>query len=108
MTRFSSQISSHERLIEGDPHVEQAHSDRLGDMKTAAIPATPLPLRSKFRLAACLPDFIALLKLRVMTHSIFTSFVGTMIAPDHLDPLVASVAVGPIAAGAGAAGALNM
>ena len=77
-------------------------------MNTAAIPATPLPLRSKSRLAARLPAFVALTKPRVMTLAVFTSFVGMMIAPGHHDPVLACVAVLAIAAGAGAAGALNM
>jgi protoheme IX farnesyltransferase len=37
-----------------------------------------------------------------------TAFVGLMIAPAHLDPLPGSIAILAIAAGAGAAGALNM
>jgi len=77
-------------------------------MNTAAIPATPLPLRSKSRLAARLPDFFALTKPRVMTLAVFTSVVGMMIAPGHRDPLLGAVAVLAIASGAGAAGALNM
>jgi heme o synthase len=39
---------------------------------------------------------------------VFTAVVGFMIAPGHLDPLLGSTAILAIAAGAGAAGVLNM
>jgi protoheme IX farnesyltransferase len=54
------------------------------------------------------PDFVALMKPRVMLLAVFTALVGLMIAPGHLDPLLGSVAILAIAAGAGAAGVLNM
>src|SRR6202142_3807396 len=53
-------------------------------------------------------DFIALTKPRVMMLAVFTALVGLSIAPIRLDPLTALAAVLAIAAGAGAAGALNM
>jgi heme O synthase-like polyprenyltransferase len=43
-----------------------------------------------------------------MSLAVFTAFVGLAIAPGHLDPVLASVAIGAIAVGAGAAGVLNM
>ena len=55
-----------------------------------------------------LPEFFALMKPRVMFLAVFTGLVGLIIAPGHLDPRLASVAVLAIAAGAGAAGVLNM
>src|SRR5712675_1450804 len=55
-----------------------------------------------------LSAFLTLMKPRVMVLAVFTSVVGLMIAPGHLDPLLASTAVLAIAAGAGAAGVLNM
>src|SRR5262245_19474820 len=64
------------------------------------------PLRGRF--VTRLPGFVALMKPRVMSLAVFTAFVGLAIAPGHLDPLLASVAIGAIAAGAGAAGVLNM
>jgi protoheme IX farnesyltransferase len=77
-------------------------------MKSTAI-AVPLPqLPSRSRLTARLPDFVSLMKPRVMSLAVFTALVGLMIAPGHLDPLLGSIAVLAIAAGAGAAGALNM
>jgi protoheme IX farnesyltransferase len=53
-------------------------------------------------------DFVALTKPRVMMLAVFTALVGLSIAPVRLDPLTAFVTVLAIAAGAGAAGALNM
>ena len=53
-------------------------------------------------------DFFALLKPRVMALSIFTAFVGLMVAPVAMNPVIAVIAIGAIAIGAGAAGALNM
>jgi protoheme IX farnesyltransferase len=43
-----------------------------------------------------------------MSLVVFTAFVGMMVAPDHLDPVTGLAALLCIAAGAGAAGALNM
>jgi protoheme IX farnesyltransferase len=69
---------------------------------------------SRFRVASRsgpavrLPDFFSLMKPRVMVLTVFTALVGLMIAPARLDPLLAVVAILAIAAGAGAAGVLNM
>jgi protoheme IX farnesyltransferase len=77
-------------------------------MKTTAMPASRLPVASSPRLSARLADFVALAKPRVMLLAVFTAVVGLTIAPGNLDPLHASIAVVAIAAGAGAAGILNM
>jgi protoheme IX farnesyltransferase len=53
-------------------------------------------------------DFVALTKPRVMSLAVFTALVGMSIAPVRLDVSTTLVAVLAIAAGAGAAGALNM
>jgi heme o synthase len=53
-------------------------------------------------------DYIALMKPRVMSLVVFTAFVGLVIAPGHLHPVIAVTALICIAVGAGAAGALNM
>ena len=53
-------------------------------------------------------DYIGLMKPRVMSLVVFTAFVGLMIAPGHLHPVIATTALLCIAVGAGAAGALNM
>jgi protoheme IX farnesyltransferase len=55
-----------------------------------------------------LPYFITLIKPRVMALALFTAFVGLTIAPTRLDLLPGLMAILAIAAGAGAAGALNM
>ena len=54
------------------------------------------------------PDFVALMKPRVMFLAVFTAFVGMMLAPVHPDPVIGSIAMLAIAVGAGAAGVLNM
>jgi protoheme IX farnesyltransferase len=53
-------------------------------------------------------DYIALLKPRVMSLVVFTGWVGLYLAPGHLHPLLAAVAVLCIAVAAGASGAINM
>ena len=52
-------------------------------------------------------DFWALLKPRVMSLVIFTGFSGMYVAPGALHPLVFTVSLFAIAAGAGASGAIN-
>jgi protoheme IX farnesyltransferase len=53
-------------------------------------------------------DYVALLKPRVMSLVVFTGFVGLVLAPGQLHPLLAAIAVLCIALAAGAAGAINM
>ncbi|HEY3909219.1 MAG TPA: heme o synthase [Stellaceae bacterium] len=57
---------------------------------------------------AALGDYIEILKPRVMSLVVFTGLVGLAVAPGHLNPVLAAVAVLCIAVGAGAAGAINM
>ena len=57
---------------------------------------------------ARLRDYFALLKPRVMSLVVFTGFVGMVLAPGSLHPVLAFTALLAIAAGAGAAGAINM
>jgi len=77
-------------------------------MKTTAISVSRPQLSASSRSAARLPDFVTLMKPRVMLLAVFTAFVGLAIAPVHMDLLRATIAVLAIAAGAGAAGVLNM
>jgi protoheme IX farnesyltransferase len=77
-------------------------------MKITAIPVSRLQLPPRIRLTTRVPDFIALMKPRVMFLAVFTALVGLTIAPGKLDPLLGSIAVLAIAGGAGAAGVLNM
>jgi heme o synthase len=66
--------------------------------------------RARFPLAGdwSVFDFVALTKPRVMMLAVFTALVGLSSAPVRLDPLITLAAVLAIAAGAGAAGVLNM
>src|SRR5882672_1346366 len=75
------------------------------------ITATSLPrprVLPRSGLTTRVPDFLALMKPRVMLLAVFTAFAGLMIAPVSLDPLLGSLAMVAIAVGAGAAGMLNM
>jgi len=53
-------------------------------------------------------DYVALMKPRVMFLVVFTALVGLIAAPDGIHPVLAVASLICIAAGAGAAGALNM
>jgi protoheme IX farnesyltransferase len=64
--------------------------------------SAPLALGGELR------DYVALLKPRVMTLVVFTGLVGLLVAPGHLNPVLALAAVLCITVGAGAAGAINM
>ena len=79
---------------------------RLGERRTRlALPSDSAhPLANHWRMF----DFVALTKPRVMMLAVFTALVGLSSAPIRLDPLTTLAAVVAIAAGAGAAGALNM
>jgi heme o synthase len=77
-------------------------------MKTTAVPVLHLQLPSRIPLRVRFTDFITLMKPRVMLLAVFTALVGLIIAPGDLDPLFGSIAILGIAAGAGAAGVLNM
>ncbi|MGA7486437.1 MAG: heme o synthase [Xanthobacteraceae bacterium] len=57
---------------------------------------------------ASVGDYLSLMKPRVMSLVVFTAFVGLMIAPAHIHPVIGFTALLCIAVGAGAAGALNM
>ncbi|MEQ5776461.1 MULTISPECIES: heme o synthase [unclassified Thalassospira] len=53
-------------------------------------------------------DYFTLLKPGVMTLVVFTGAVGLLIAPGHLHPFLALVAIGCIAVASGAAASINM
>jgi len=57
---------------------------------------------------AAVGDYVQILKPRVMSLVVFTGLVGLVVAPGHLHPVLAAVAVLCIAVGAGASGAINM
>jgi heme o synthase len=58
--------------------------------------------------AATAGDYLQLMKPRVMSLVIFTAVVGWLAAPGDIHPVLAFASLLAIAAGAGAAGALNM
>ncbi|WP_414638031.1 heme o synthase [Aliidongia sp.] len=58
--------------------------------------------------AAGVGDYWALLKPRVMSLVVFTGFAGLWLAPGHIHPVLAAVAILCIAVGAGASAAINM
>jgi protoheme IX farnesyltransferase len=53
-------------------------------------------------------DFIQLMKPRVMTLVVLTALAAMLAAPGTLNPVIGTIAIIAIAAGAGASGALNM
>src|ERR1051326_3806786 len=57
---------------------------------------------------AAVADYVQILKPRVMSLVVFTGFVGLAVAPGHLHPVLAAIAMLCIAVGAGASGAINM
>ena len=59
-------------------------------------------------LGATASDWFSLLKPRVLTLVVFTGAIGLVIAPTHLNPVLAVTAILCIATAAGAAGAINM
>jgi heme o synthase len=65
-------------------------------------------LRSATAPVTAVADYVEILKPRVMSLVVFTGLVGLALAPGHIHPLLAAVAVICIAVGAGAAGAINM
>ena len=75
-------------------------------MEFTVLPRLQVPAQS--RVTTRVPDFVTLMKPRVMLLAVFTALVGLMIAPGDLNAFLGSIAILTIAAGAGAAGALNM
>jgi len=53
-------------------------------------------------------DYLELLKPRVMSLVVFSGFVGLMVAPGHIHPLLGFVTIMCIALSAGGCGAVNM
>ncbi|MEO6395116.1 MAG: heme o synthase [Devosia sp.] len=58
--------------------------------------------------SARVEDYFALLKPRVMSLVVFTAFIGLLLAPGGINPLIGAIAILCIAVGAGGSGALNM
>jgi heme o synthase len=66
-------------------------------MRSTAIAVSRLQPASRSRSTARAYEFVALMKPRVMALAVFTALVGFMIAPGHLDPMRALVAILAIA-----------
>lgn len=62
----------------------------------------------KLKSQSNIKDYISLMKLRVMSLVIFTSFCGLVLAPGHMHPFLAFVAILCVSLSAGAAAAINM
>src|SRR5260370_40678887 len=98
--------SSHfERTRSSEMNVKSI-AGQLGErrVRSALSSDSAQPLADHWRVS----DFVALTKPRVMMLTVFTALVGLSRAPVRLDPLTTLAAVLAIAAGAGAAGVLNM
>lgn len=68
----------------------------------------PSTLVTRIGGGAAVGDYVQILKPRVMSLVVFTGFVGLVVAPGHLHPVLAAIAILCIAVGAGASGAINM
>src|ERR1700732_493277 len=103
------------RTDKDSPHFERTRSS---EMNVKSIAGELGERRARFALSAdsahplagrwSVSDFVALTKPRVMMLAVFTALVGLSTASVRLDPLTTLAAVLAIAAGSGAAGALNM
>src|ERR1700688_1187190 len=98
--------SSHfERTRSSEMNVKSIDG-QLGERRArfALSPDSAHPLADHWSVS----DFVALTKPRVMMLAVFTALVGMSSAPGRLDSLTTLAAVLAIAAGAAAAGVLNM
>jgi protoheme IX farnesyltransferase len=75
-------------------------------MSDVVLPVTGRAARAE--IGGDIADYFALMKPRVMFLVVFTALVGLVAAPGSMHPVLAIAALICIAAGAGAAGALNM
>jgi len=72
------------------------------DLDQVSSGAIPPDLVGDATASPAVADFIALLKPRVTSLVVFTGFVGMMLDPGHLHPLLAAVAILCIAVASGA------
>src|SRR5712675_957590 len=106
------------RLFELNTTALTLERTRSGEMNVKSIAGQLGERRARFALSSdsahpladhwSVSDFVALTKPRVMMLAVFTALVGLSSAPVRLDPLTTLATVLAIAAGAGAAGVLNM
>ncbi len=80
---------------------------RNAPLLDGAAPHAP-DLLSATMPSSSVSDWIALLKPRVVMLVVFTGWIGMVIAPGHLHPVLAATAILCITVAAGASGAINM
>ena len=98
-------------MVQYSGMTEQTITFDVRDRDTlGAPPAGPVGVNAPPRSTegAELSDYWLLLKPRVMWLSVFTALAGMIAAPGAIHPVIGFAALIAIAAGAGAAGALNM
>ncbi len=83
-----------------------ANSGR-GDDQSPLVLSGPMLARQGIAISSA-GDWLTLLKPRVVMLVVFTGLVGLLVAPGHLNPVLAFTSVLCIAVAAGAAGAINM
>src|SRR6202035_413111 len=88
------------RCIDGQARRQQATSPGESEIPSSIV--------GRIGGGAAVGDYVQILKPRVMSLVVFTGFVGLVVAPGHLHPVLAAIAVLCIAVGAGASGAINM
>ena len=84
---------------------------RGGLSPLSVLPMLPVPSGVDAAILASeseLRDWFVLLKPRVLTLVVFTGLIGMLVAPGHLHPVLAFIALLAITVAAGAAGAINM
>ena len=80
---------------------------RNASLLDGAAPQAPELLSQSLPISS-VSDWIALLKPRVVMLVVFTGWIGMVIAPGHLHPVLAATAILCITVAAGGAGAINM
>src|SRR6267154_114977 len=103
---FGTEHGSHFERTRSSEMNAKSIAGQLGERRTrlALSPGSAHPLADRWSVA----DLVALTKPRVMMLAVFTALVGLSISPSRLGPLATFATVLAIAAGAGAAGVLNM
>lgn len=107
-------LNAHSAAVRTELDISPLERIRSSAMSVKSIAGRLGETRARFALSSPLADqwsvsdFVALTKPRVMMLAVFTALVGLSKASVRLDPLTTVAAVLAIAAGAGAAGALNM
>lgn len=77
-------------------------------MSNIAASFVEAPDLAQAKIGSHVRDYVELLKPRVMSLVVFSGFVGLMVAPGHIHPLLGFVAILCIALSAGGSAAVNM